>query len=179
VKHFAPLATIALLAALVAPSLGAQRAARKQSNLEISFQQASAQFLRRVSGQVIDTAAARQYLAENHLAAERILAPSYTVARVLNVSHVIDEEEYAQPGLHTAALRFRADLVVTDSEEPEDAPDIFFTVIFEHRGDQWVKTSSLAVWDVDPMLPPNDLRYGMRPFSSELGARLNDLPAFP
>ena len=175
-------ALIFTLVCLVAAPLAAQVASP-----EASFIATRDVFLARVIGHEIDPTSAREYLAENGIEPDRLISAAIQIEGIENVSHVLNDEGNTLPGTNTATLRFRARLFsvseaqseVSDAWENQNRADILFTVIFVQRGDRWEKAGSSAIWDVEHFLPPNDIRYAMRPFTNEISARLNSLPDFP
>lgn len=167
-----------LLVLAAGPWLPAAPDTATMASIEASFAPVRAQFLDRVIGHTIDTAEARECLGEWGIVPDDFLPPTLTIARVVNPNHRIDEEQTRVLNFHTATLRFRAELEGGGGEE-EIRPDLYFTVIFVLVDGRWVKTGSVALWDVERFLPPNDLNYAARPFNREIGERLNDLPPWP
>ncbi|MBN1476615.1 hypothetical protein JXA47_07680 [Candidatus Sumerlaeota bacterium] len=163
---------------------GAQPAAKVADGLETSFLEARSAYLERVVGHTIDTADARAFMSAHGIDPGRVIPQRVVITGTANPHHIIDEEGNTLPDAHTATLRFRADLVNASGQEnqtwgEQSHAEMYCTVLFVHRDDRWVKVGSTVLYEIERYLPPNDMRYGMRPFTAQISRRLNDLPPFP
>lgn len=168
----------ALTTLLIATASFAQTTSSAMASLEASFAPVQAEYLDRVTGHILDTTETREFLIGHGLRPGDIIPETLRVNRVFNVNHSVDDEENSLPGMHTATLRFRADMVSGD-ESHNDKPDLFFVVVFAEQMGQWEKIGSTVILDIERFLPPQDMRYAMRPFSRAFAETLNDLPDYP
>jgi hypothetical protein len=181
VKRIPVLVAMGLILGSVA---GARPPAEEAGRLETSFLETQSAYMERVVGHTINTEDARAFLNDNGINPNRVIPPSVIVTDTANAQHIINEEGNTLPDAHTATLRFRADLVNAAGEEhqtwgEQSHAEMFCTVLFVQRDDQWVKVGSTVLYEIERYLPPNDMRYGMRPFTAQISSRLNDLPPFP